>query len=542
MRRTLAMGAIVTTAWGQAPPQAPAPVFKARAELVTVPVIVADQHGNHLEHLQKEDFVLLEDGKEQKVAVFEEIPKPSTLPARPPADPNQFSNRIVRDAAPVRLTILVLDFVNTPFESQAYATKHVFKYLQDSVDSSQPTSLFLITRSGLKVVHDFTTDPAALAAALRRVRGTKEVVEQASQEAVPAGTDKEIAAMMEVQRMADQRLESLEQLNTVILTLQTMQQIARYCAGLPGRKAVLWASGGFPFQLNEHSMVFNIAGPKLDSFADVSALYEKTWKDLNQAQVALYPVDVGGLANPSVVDIAVSNPRAEYYSHAQWMHDQTIGTFQTFAEATGGRAFYNTNDLAGAFHKAAADNSSYYLLSYYLDRTDKQPGWHKLAVKVHREGVQVRARTGFFMTKGDQDQDDKTALKIALNSPLDYTAISLTGHWQQVLPAEEPGKRKIVFLLTTPPNFAQIDEDSDNHIEVQFVAVALTETGTPAAETSKTMDGHLKADSLSQIRDHGMDYRGALVLPPGDYTVHFAVVDRLSGRIGSVFAPLKVTP
>ena len=125
---------------------------------------------------------------------------------------------------------------------------------------------------------------------------------------------------------------------------------------------------------------------------------------------------------------------------------------------------------------------------------------------------------------------------------MDYTAIPIRGQWQRVEPAIEPGKRKIIFLLTMPADFATIDESDNSHFVVEFTAVARTQAGADAGETSKTMDGHLKPGSVQQIRQSGMDYRGSLTLPAGQYTVHFAVQDHLSGRTGSVAAPLNIQP
>jgi VWFA-related protein len=111
---------------GQNPPSAEA-TFSARTELVTVPVIVTDKSGSHLQNLKKEDFIILEDGKEQKIASFEEIVKPSS-PVQPVTkQPNQFSNVLVQGAVPMRLTILVLDLINTPFEDRIYAEQQILK-------------------------------------------------------------------------------------------------------------------------------------------------------------------------------------------------------------------------------------------------------------------------------------------------------------------------------------------------------------------------------------------------------------------------------
>ena len=73
-------------------------------------------------------------------------------------------------------------------------------------------------------------------------------------------------------------------------------------------------------------------------------------------------------------------------------------SLKNFAEMTGGVAYYNTNDLAGALGRAVQDSSSYYLLSYYLDHHDNKPGWRKLQVVVARKDAEVRARAGYLVT------------------------------------------------------------------------------------------------------------------------------------------------
>lgn len=519
--------------------------FKTRAELVTVPVVVTYKNGLHVLGLKKEDFTLLEDGKPQKIANLEEVEKTSRPAKAPAAQPGQFSNLQVEDNRPKQLTLIVLDELNTPIEYLSFAKQQMLKYLNDSVNTHQLTSLFVITRDGMRAVYDFTDDPQLLAAALAKVKIEKNLVDEASEEAIPKASgnslDAQIAKMAERQHEADQRLESRQRTISIDTTLRSMQQIAQYCAGIPGRKAMLWASAGFPFSVNEADLSINIAGVKGASLGDFSEKYRKTWRALEQAQVSVYPVDVRGLLDPTMPDISIRSPRDDAYGHDVWKQVETIGTFQAFARATGGRAFFNGNDLAGAFLKASEDNAAYYVLSYYLDRPAKKSGWHKLTVKVRRGGVQVRARSGFFLDQNTAKDAEYTELQLALNSPVNSTAIAVTGKWQQAVSAAD-GKQRVVFLLTMPANFAQIDADDNNHVILEFAAIARTEDGSRAGETSKTMDGHLEPETAAQIRNHGMDYRGALTLPPGNYTVHFAVEDRLSGRIGSVSAPLKVAP
>jgi hypothetical protein len=54
------------------------------------------------------------------------------------------------------------------------------------------------------------------------------------------------------------------------------------------------------------------------------------------------------------------------------------------------------------------------------------------------------------------------------------------------------------------------------------------------------VDIHLSPEKLAQMRQRGVLYKGALELPPGEYTVRFVVRDNLTGRTGSVSGPLKL--
>src|SRR5271166_5852628 len=144
--------------------------FTARSELVLIPTLVTDKSGNHITGLKKEDFTVLENGAEQKVATFEEITSDAHRYSRP-RNPNEFSNSVAGPASNRRITLMVLDLLNTRFMDQAYARQDLLKYLTQSVDQREPTALYTLTRSGIHVIHDFTTDPRVLVAALHKVKG-----------------------------------------------------------------------------------------------------------------------------------------------------------------------------------------------------------------------------------------------------------------------------------------------------------------------------------------------------------------------------------
>jgi len=529
--------------------------FSARTELVLIPTLVTDKSGNHITGLKKEDFTVLENGAEQKIATFEEITSDPHRLSRP-KNPNEFSNSMAGETSSRRITLLMLDLINTRFVDQVYARKDLLKYLTQSVDQREPTALYTLTRSGIHVVHDFTTDPRVLVAALHKVKGdssqmvdSQEDVEAITGSASPdgsAGVDpsqvqteaQQLQTMMEDSEL---NFQSFEQRVAITYTLEGMQQIAQALAGFPGRKSLIWASGGFPFSVSDSTMQLAPAGR--DTLSDVLPLYEHTWQLLNDAQISLYPVDVKGLQVVGLPSASVRNPGKNYGRNMTWRNLDTQGSFEVFASMTGGRPYFNSNDLVKGFREAVNDSAQYYMLGYYLDRSKTKSGWRKLAVKVKREHVDVRARSGFFVSnatvnpESTRDNDISTALQ----SPLDYTSLALMARWGAIEAGKEAGKKRVNFQMRLAPETVLIDGADNNHVVLEFVALAKTPEGKQADHpVGMKVENHLTADKALEVRQKGVVYSGALEVAPGEYTVRFVVRDDLSGRVGSVSAPLKV--
>jgi hypothetical protein len=281
-----------------------------------------------------------------------------------------------------------------------------------------------------------------------------------------------------------------------------------------------------------------------DSLSDVLPMYEHTWQLLNAAQIALYPLDVKGLQVVTLADASVRNPGKNYARNMSRKQIDTQATLRTFASMTGGRAYYNSNDLAKGFREAVRDSAEYYMLGYYLDRSNTKSGWRKLAVKVQREHVEVRARSGFFVTNATLDPatSRNNDLVSALQSPLDYTSLALAVRWDHIEPGKEPGKKRVNYMMRLAADPALIDDADNNHVALEFIALAKTPAGNQVDHPlSQKVDTHLTSEKVSAIREKGIiAFPGALDLAPGEYTVRFVVRDDLGGRIGSVAAPLKV--
>ena len=530
--------------------------FRAQTELVLIPTLVTDKSGAHISGLKKEDFTVFENGSERKIVTFEEITSDSRRLSRP-KKPDEFSNAVDSDSGSTRrVTLIVLDFINTPFADQAYARQELLKYLVQTVDRREPTGLFTLTRSGIHMIHDFTTDPRVLVAALHKIRGdtssqmvdTPADAESLTGTASPDGSggiesgtvQSEADKLQTMLEDAELNFQAFQQRLAIISTLDAMQQVAQSLTGVTGRKSLIWAGGGFPFSVSDNTMQLAPAGR--DSLVDVLPLYEHTWQLLNDAQIALYPVDVKGLQG-NTPTASISSPGRNYVRNTGWRQMDTQAALQTFASATGGRAYFNSNDLVKGFREAVKDSAEYYMLGYYVDRSNTKPGWRKLAVKVKRDHVEVRARSGFFVTNATVDPaaSRDSDIKSALQSPLDYTAIALVAHWDMPDVSKEPGKKRLRYIVSLAADPSLIDTSDNNHLALEFFAAAKNPEGKRVGDpVGQKIDLHPNAQNLATLREKGLSYRGALDLAPGEYTVRIVVRDDRSGRVGSVAVPLTV--
>src|SRR5258708_36859104 len=68
---------------------------------------------------------------------------------------------------------------------------------------------------------------------------------------------------------------------------------------------------------------------------------------------------------------------------------------QSLAENTGGRQISN-NEPASALRAVVKNARAFYLLGYASAKNPADGKFHKIAVKVKRPGVEVRARTGYY--------------------------------------------------------------------------------------------------------------------------------------------------
>ncbi len=577
----------------------PAATFTTRSELVLVPVVVR-KDGVHVPGLKKDAFRVLENGVEKKIAIFEEVRSSTASAAAPPPPlaPGEFSNAAAAagKTAPQGLNIIVLSGSRVGINYQMFGQQELLKYLGRWAESREPITLLVLSDGNLHSLYDRTVDPQVLLAALRKINAkhapaanavtaadAAPALGTAAQEAVnrlaaalsdfrtfggydlrffddrsledtyielvmsgrrPWPSPRERVAARNPTPPVDQRtainVESLEKRMDDLKVLDAMRSLAQAYGGIPGRKSLIWVGSGFP--------------PREGQLGDY---VDRTWKLLNAANIAVYPVDSRGLMNPDpaahAATATTAPDRVRPTEPPTFLLALSQLTMSTFADATGGRFFTNRNDLDKCLETAVKDSEDSYLLGYYFKRDPTAAAkskdknyldYRKLQVKVAVKGVEVRARQGFAVGAGtDQPDLAKSARDeeaVAIHSSGDYTGIQFSGKWGLVTEGQD-GKKRVEFELKLPPGFARLDETNGNRLDVDFVAVAKGPTGEVVSQASRELQVRIPTAQLPQYFKVGTVYRYVLELPPGEYTVRFIVRDNLTGQMGSVTTPLKVS-
>lgn len=534
--------------------------IKAKTELVQVSVL-AHRGGKHVEGLKREDFTVLADGKPQPITIFEEVH--ASAPTKAPRT-EEFSNLTESNRSEAeQRAIIVIDMNTTAPLDQAYLKNEVIKFLDSAANTGEPFALVAITRSGIRVLHDFTTDPKLLAAVVKgqplRIAakeepgGTVMDFTPCARSATGCGGDR-----AEVAEAAMKQLEAWTTLMTNqesfdifrdwssrVDSLVALQQLAQSLRGLPGRKTLVWASSGTLLFGGMSRMFtgskdlrggasFNIG--KIGEAVDQNAY---TFNMLGSANVAVYPLDARHGSNTSFAnyDVRYSDaPLTEAVEATRGRNSEIIDSFKAIAEATGGKPCFNRTDLANCLQEAAEDSHSYYMLGFYLDKNTK-PGWHSINVKLEGPRTELNYRHGFLVGNFDPERSKLTDLQLAMFSPVNYTAIPFRGRFDS---AVDKGDKKVVgFALELPAGAIMLNEE-DNHLLIDVAVIVRSRGGKEITRLAQRIDRSLTAEQAAGIRARGMRYTNKLELPAGGYGVWFVVRDSISGRTGSAVTTVNV--
>jgi VWFA-related protein len=317
------------------------PPIQPGAREIVLDVVVSPKSGPPVSGLQQQDFTLLDNKAPQTITSFQAV---------------------TGRQAPIEV-ILVIDAVNTSYQSVAYERNEIDKFLRaEGGNLAYPTTFAVLSDTGIKVDEGSSIDGNALSASL----------------------DQYIVSLRTINRSAgfwgaEERFQA---------SLEGLHQLALREAARPGRKVILWVSPGWPL----------LSGPgvELDAkeqqqlFADIVSLSTQ----FLQARISLYSIDPLGNA-----DIGF---RTFYWkdfvkgiSKPSQVQAGNLG-LQVLATQSGGLALNSSNDVAGLLRKCIGETAPFYEISFVPALAENQDEYHHLEIHLANHDLTARTLQGYY--------------------------------------------------------------------------------------------------------------------------------------------------
>lgn len=501
-------------------------VFRSRSQLVTFTLVATDKSGRPVKDLRSDELEVREAGKVMSLRLFRT--QDATLPGTQQANlPKNFFSNHIHDGQelPTNVSVVLFDGLNTQTGDLLYARQQLLGFLKD-LRSHDRVAVYALG-NGLKILHDFTAPSENLIKKVTSASATP------TRELDINSTDALFSdeAFAESLGQGD-KFSGAEQTrqfflrNRILRTVEALESIARRLQGVPGRKNLIWISSGFPaFDISDN--------PRVGTMTFGNEI-RTAMRALNAADVAVYPVDAKGLTTAAPL-----NPRAALRGTmnplATDVDLMSTGPLQDFATATGGRSFYNRNDLKRAMVDAVTDAQFTYLLGYYTDSAEEDR-FQRISVKCTRPGVTLRHRRGYARAKvtNDSKARDQDLIR-TLWSPLQSSGIPL----DVVVEEPEPGKQEVVLQALIDVSALNIEQRKGKFVgAVEFTFLVKDDVATVTSWKRNTVTINVEPAQFKDLLAKGLIFRQKMDTSKG-YLIVVAARDVFSEALGTVQLPLS---
>ncbi|MDW8238895.1 MAG: VWA domain-containing protein [Acidobacteriota bacterium] len=550
--------------------------IKLTATEVVVDVIVTDKKNKTIVDLTPADFEVYEDGIKQTITSVRLERRGRDASVRMTGEKPSTANPVAPATGSVarqpNLVILVFDNLSLARGSQIHAARAAREYLE-KIGPDDWIAVFGIDLR-LFMIQQFTRDREALkkaveiaasstsrqftssAEALERLLQTRGEGQPVSQQLAEAAATR-LSPTGDVSRQLDSVLintfrsfELFEREAQARASVLALLALIRGQQSLPGRKTVILFSEGF-------SIPSSVAGQ-----------FRSVIGNANRYNVAFYTVDAGGLRVESeggrvsdqvsalaTARAAGADPTIVEGGESMLGRVETIGRLNTqsvlveLAEATGGLAIRNTNDLRAGLARIDEDTHTYYVLTYAPSNQDFDGRFRKISLKVNRDDVRVRARSGYFALPSSDampvlphEEPLFEALRVTprpADFPLKVASLQfplppprMTNSVQVV--AEIPADR-IVLTEDKPASKEKKKDggkDEPKNYVGQLAVMALVKDARRAVvrKLSQNYAVSVRADRLDAFKSNKILFYRNTDLEPGQYQIELIARDAGSGK------------
>jgi len=523
-------------------------VDEVQVTVVNVDVYVRNKKGLPVQGLGPDDFEIFQDGVEMPVSHFAELnaevirhrlaeqERSAVIDPAAPADE-------VRDDLEIKpiWVVLYIDHENLESLDRNRVLRRVREFVTENL--REPVQMMVVSYSrNLKVVQPFTSEPREVNAALRgmvRVTGGREERESArrdllrdlseiqSQELSSQGNSGYGTQLELRQRVA---AFAAEEANNLQFTLSALRQMIAMLSGVEGRKSVIYVSSGLPMEpgiglMHDYAMTF-----RDQSILSLRGRYDGTrhFNELtslaNAQQVSLYSIDATGLNTLDGFDAESAYSRDPTASSLGTKNYQASLSYM--AEATGGLAVINTNDVSGGLQLITNDLFNYYSLGYTVN-TSGDDRVHRIKVKsVADENYDLRYRKRFVERSRESEVQDRVFTSLVVD--IDDDSMSLEVSADTVEPGSETQWIAPMHLSLDLKTIALLPVGDELVGRIVVFVGARDEDGRNSEVQRQEHEIRLpKSEYLAAGKERfGIDFR--LILSEGRHRVSVGVLDPIT--------------
>jgi len=372
-------------------------VDEVRVTVVNVDVFVRDGKGRPVEDLGRDDFRLLQDGKEVEISNFAVLSKEMIRHMLAPLGENAQSTATAPATLPPEIrpvfVVLYIDNENLRPLDRNRVLRRVREFVIENLEP--PVEMMVVSyQRSLVTAQPFTQDSRAVNDALRgmtRLTGGRveldnarmAIIDDLQEAKQTSGGQEGQAGPADIRQRIYQYAQ--EEGNNLGFTLAALRQMIAMLSGVEGRKSIIYISSGLPMTpgyglMQEYASVFHDNSIMANrSIFDRTRAFQELAAAANAQEVSLYTIDAEGL------DTLDGGSAESAYGRdpvgASVASKNFKDSLDYLADTTGGIAILNTNDPTAGLVRISEDLFSYYSLGYPLSSVDVD--------RVHRLEVEI---------------------------------------------------------------------------------------------------------------------------------------------------------
>jgi VWFA-related protein len=345
----------------------------------------------------------------------------------------------------------------------------------------------------------------------------------------------------------------------LLVTLDSLQTIARYLSGVPGRKNLIWFVGSFPLCSPIGDSVTSSGGcPFQDKV-------EKTVNMLAEARVSIYPIDAGGVSTPDSYQAETPNSGTGFLSQAEALRSEnTTRGFQsinsaTWAEKTGGKA-YHTNDIKGEMAEAIDNGSRYYTVAYAPHSTEGLGRERRIEVRVPSGNYKLSYRRNYFeLNRKELKAAGEAPAKDPLRPLMDrgmpsFTQLRYHLKVEPVTPQPLAGaapagdnpalkgpstRYRLTFALEPGGLTLTPGPDGVRRGNIEVALIAYSQPGASLNWQLRSVGLAIRPEQMAIAENTGIPLHFDFDVPNGDVYLRTGIYDAESSRAGTLEIPLS---